>query len=218
MKNLKVRYIWISVAISFVLGGLLIFLVTQTKGNWTTFVIVLIAIDFIYMTLAIQLASSKSFRYKAKPRKYPTKTLKLSSMDLDELLKSNGYQPRVTPYGISYLKVTPPHAYKVVLIKNCEKYFNHEEEQSQGSSNKKLEKCLKFIGCEIFLTTNEEVLKKLPDFNLQGEKIYYCGYYLEDGKLICPNYLEPENEFDGLYQQVVEDLKLQEDVEESSES
>lgn len=215
MRNLKARYIWISVAISFILGGVLVFAVTQTSGGWTTFVIVLLAIDFIYMTLAIQVAATKSFRYKAKPIHYPTKSFSCSGVDLDALLKEKGYQPRVVSYGVSYLKVKEPYAYKVVLIRNCEKYFNHDNQSSStSSSNKKLEKCKKFIGCEIFLDYNEDTLKKLPDFNLQGDHIYYCGYYQKGNQLICPNYIEPINEFVNLFQDISNDLDLKPVLEE----
>lgn len=213
MRNLKARYIWISVAISFLLGCLLVFAVTQTSGGWTTFMIVLMAIDFIYMTIAIQVAATKSFRYKAKPKHYVTKSFQCSSKELNELLKGNGYQPRKVSYGISYLKVMPPYAYKIVLIENCKEYFNPDKEQKNFPQNKQLEKCKKFIGCEIFLDYDEDTLKKLPDFNLQGDNIYYCGYYKEDNKLICANYIEPKEEFDSLFQTVKQDLDLQEDIQ-----
>ena len=64
MNKIKVKYLWISIAIAFVVGGLLIFGVTLTEGFMTNVVITLIAIDFIYMTIAIQVASSKSFKFK----------------------------------------------------------------------------------------------------------------------------------------------------------
>ena len=39
-------------------------------------------------------------------------------------------------------------------------------------------------GFEIFLDYDEEVLSKLVDFNIQGDNLYYGGFYLEDNKLI----------------------------------
>lgn len=213
MRNLKARYIWISVAVSFILGCVLVFAVTQTSGGWTTFMIVLMAIDFIYMTIAIQIAATKSFRYKAKPKHYKTKSFLCSNDHLNDLLKKNGYQPRKVSYGISYLKVLPPFAYKVVLIEDSKEYFNPEkEEQKNFPQNKLLEKCKQFIGCEIFLDYDEDTLKKLPDFNLQGDHIYYCGYYKENDKLICPNYIEPKEAFSTLLDTIKQDLELEEDI------
>lgn len=216
MKNIKARYLWISVAVSFLIAVGLIVGVTYTSGAWTKVVIVLIAIVFIYMTLAIQFASMKSFRYKPKPKNYPVITYKYSVDDIDDLLKKKGYKPRVTPYGMSYLKVKDTYAYKVVLVRNFEKYFNQEEEKSSSAPNKSLEKCKKFLGIEIFYDFDEETLKKLPDFNLQGSNVYYSGVYVENGKLICPNYIEPSEDFKELYQQIKEDLNLEEDVEDTS--
>ncbi len=213
MKNIKARYIWISVGISFLAAAGLIVGVTFTKGAWTKVCIVLIAILFIYMTIAIQMASVKTFRYKAKPKKYPTITYLIPSCDLDELVKKKGYKARIEPYGASYLKIDQTNAYKVVLIRNCEKYFHPEEEKTTNSPvNKSLEKCTKFIGFEIFLDYDEDALRKLPDFNLQGNNVYYSGLYVEDGRLICPNYIESTEAFAPLYEQLLEDLEVKDDV------
>lgn len=214
MKNIKARYLWISVAISFLIAIGLIIGVTQTKGAWTQVCIVLIAIVFIYMTIAIQMASVKSFRYKPKPKHYPTKTYLYPAEDMDEHLKRNGYKPRVTAYGISYLKVNGTNAFKIVLVRSSEKYFHQEEEKETTSSpNRSLEKCKKFIGFEIFYDYDEDTLRKLPDFNLQGKNVYYSGLYIEEGKITCPNYIEPTEDFKELYEAIKSDLMLK-DIEE----
>lgn len=213
MRNIKARYLWISVGISFFVAVGLIIGVTYTSGVWTKVCIGLIAAVFIYMTIAIQLASVKSFRYKAKPKKYPTIKYNSSKEDFDLLLKKNGYKPRVAPYGMSYLKIDGESAYKVVLIRNYEKYFNPDPEQENTAPNKSLEKCKKFIGCELFYEYDEETLKKLPDFNFAGDKIYYFSLYKENDQYICPNYIEPTPDFESLYQQIRQDLTLEEYVE-----
>ncbi len=211
MRNIKTRYLWISVAISFLIAVGLIIGVTFTKGAWTQVCIVLIAIVFIYMTITIQIASVKSFRYKPKPKNYPTKSYLYPTEDMDENLKKKGYKPRVTPYGISYLKVDKTNAYKIVLVRNCEKYFNQDEDQNNTTSpNKSLEKCKKFIGFEIFYDYDEDALRKLPDFNLQGNNVYYSGLYIEDNKITCPNYIEPTEDFSELYETIKNDLMLKE--------
>ena len=216
MRKIKVRYLWISVAISFVVAIGLILGVTQTSGNWTTFMIVLIAADFIYMTVAIQVASTRTFRYKAKPRKYPTIQYNISSVDLDSILKKKGYKSRNTQFGSIYLKVSGINAYRVSLIKDYDKYFNQEETQENIPVNKDLEKCKKFIGFEIFYTYDDDTLVKMPDFCIQGDYIYYSGFYINEGLLSCPNYIKPSEEFIPLYEQLKEDLELS-NIEEINE-
>lgn len=217
MRNIKARYLWISVGISFFIAVGLIIGVTFTSGVWTKVCIGLIAAVFIYMTIAIQMASVKSFRYKAKPKQYPQMKYKALEEDFDALLKKNGYKPRVAPYGMSYLKIEGTNAYKVVLIRNYEKYFNPDQDQESTSPNKALEKCKKFIGCELFYEYDEETLKKLPDFNFAGDKIYYFSLYKENNLYICPNYIEPKEEFQELYTQIKKNLTLLDIKEEELE-
>lgn len=213
--KIKTRTIWISVLISFILAVGLIVGVTQTKGAWTNVVIVLLAIDFIYMTIAIQFASTRTFRYRMKPKKYPQKKY-VFDPSIENKLTAMGYQQRNTPYGQSYLKVDKEHAYKVVLVKNKEKYFNQEQQNNaRPSSNKALEKCRKFIGFEIFLDWDEEVLRKLPDFCIQGENVYYAAFYYDQTVLICPNHEDAKEGLAPLFDALVGDLKMEEKSESS---
>ena len=217
MRNLKTKYLWISVAVSFLIACGLIFAVTQTSGNLTNVVIVLIAIVFIYMTIAIQIASTKTFKYKPKKINYPIKKYTFNYEVLEQKLKKLGYKVRNFSYGVSYLKVSNTNAYKIVFIKDYKKYFNPEEETEKNQpSDKSLEKCKKFIGFELFLNYDEETLRKLVDFNLQGEKIYYSGLYVKDDLLICPNFIEPTNNFVDLYYDITNDLNLVEFEEETA--
>lgn len=211
MGKMKLRTLWISVGISFLIAVGLILGVTQTKGALTTVFIVLIAIVFIYMTIAIQIASTKTFRYKAKPIKYPSKSYKFNKESVDLNLKKSGYKLRNANYGQNYLKIDKENAYKVVIVRNNENYFNQEAEEVKKPNND-LAKCKKFIGIEIFLDYNEETLKRLPDFCLQGENVYYAGlYYKEDKReLICPNYVEPIGVFEELLNNINKDLNLEE--------
>ena len=71
-NKIKTKYLWISIAICFLAAIGLIIGVTQLEAPWTTVVIVLLAIIFIYMTVAIQIASTRSFRYKPKKVNYQT--------------------------------------------------------------------------------------------------------------------------------------------------
>ena len=208
MGKIKVKYLWIGIAILFVVGCALVFGVTQTEGFWTDVVIVLIAADFINMTIAIQVATSRTFKFKAKPIDYDKKEYEFSK-GIEVTLKKLGYRQKEAVYGHNYLKVMWEVAYKIVFVKDFEKYFNQEETPSK-SSNKELEKCKKFIGVELFLKYDEDTLNKLPDFCLQGENVYYAGFYFDSEKnvLVCPNYIEPSDNFKEHLNVIHKDLNM----------
>ena len=208
LMRIKTRYLWISIAVCFLMAVGLIIGITFLEKPWTTVVIVILAIIFIYMTLAIQVASTKTFRYKPKKVDYPTKEFELKQNDINEIIKSKGYKKRTVPYGLSYIKVIKDSAYKIVLINDSKKYFEPNDE-SKIEGDKSLDKCKRFIGFEIFLDYNEEVISKLVDFNIQGNNIYYGGFYLNENKLICPNYVEPSEIFNDLYYTLLTDLDIE---------
>lgn len=211
MKKIKTRTLWISIAIAFILAIGLIVACTQVKGNWTKVIIVLLAVDFIYLTLAVQMASYKTFRYKAKPVKYPTKDFE-GDFDLlrTNLLKKN-YKERKTPYGSSFLKVIGDTAYKCVLVEHTDKYFNQEPEEQVSSTNRDLEKCTKFIGMEIFYNIDEANLIKLPDFSLCGKNIYYTALLYQENRLFkCLNYIEPKDGFKEGFDTLLQHIGLTE--------
>ncbi len=207
ISKIKTRYLWISIAVCFLAAVGLIIGVTQLEAPWTTVIIVLLAIIFIYMTVAIQVVSTRTFRYKPKKVNYTTKEFTLTNADIESTIKSKGYKKRDVPYGLSFIKVVGVNAYKIVLIKDKVKYFEPNDE-SNLPTEKSLEKCKRFIGFEIFLDYDEEALSKLVDFNIQGSNIYYGGFYIEGNKLICPNYVEPNEYFNDLYNTIVTDLDI----------
>ena len=92
-----------------------------------------------------------------------------------------------------------------------EKYFEPVEEENNTKPEKGLDKCQRFIGFEIFVDYDEEALSKLVEFNIQGNNIYYGGFYIKDNKLICPNFIEPNEYFNDLYNTILTDLDI--DVE-----
>ena len=59
LNKIKTRYIWLSIALCFLAAIGLIIGITQMEAPWTTVVIVILAIIFIYMTVAIQVASTR---------------------------------------------------------------------------------------------------------------------------------------------------------------
>ena len=104
-SKIKTKYLWISVLICFLLAVGLIIGVTFLQEPWTTVVIVILAIVFIYMTVAIQVASTRSFKYKPKKQNYITKEFTLKSDDIAKTIKNNGYKARTVSYGVSYIKI-----------------------------------------------------------------------------------------------------------------
>jgi hypothetical protein len=170
------------------------------------------------MTIAVQYASFKTFKYKPKKIEYPTITYECDLENIELNLKKIGFKERNVPYGLSYLKIKNKVAYKVVLVKDEDKYFNQEEQEQQNTPvNKELEKCTKFIGFEIFMTISDDKLYRLPDFSIQGKNIYYTAYYVNENELICLNYLEPNEDYKEAYNNLINDLNLIKKKEEENE-
>lgn len=211
MRKIKTRTLWITIAVAFLLAIGLIIACTQVTGNWTKVIIVLLAVDFIYLTIAVQMASYKTFRYKAKPIKYPTKDFEGDFDRLRTNLLKNGYKERKTPYGGSFLRVIGDTAYKCVLVEHTDKYFNQEPEDQVSPANKDLERCKKFIGLEIFYNIDEINLRKLPDFSLCGKNIYYTALLYQENRLFkCLNYIEPEDGFKDGFDALLQHIEITE--------
>ena len=159
----------------------------------------------------------QELKYKPKSIIYPTINYECDINHLEEKLRKNGYKERNVPYGLSYLKIKNKIAYKVVLVKEEDKYFNQEEDNQEVPVNKELEKCIKFIGFEIFLNISEQNLYRLPDFSIQGKNVYYTAYYASSNhQLNCLNYLEPNEDYNEAYNNIINDLNLK-IVEENKE-
>ena len=59
MKNIKLKYVWLSIVLAFILSCVFIYLCSITEGALLTVIIVLLTITFIYMTVAVQYAGAK---------------------------------------------------------------------------------------------------------------------------------------------------------------
>jgi len=211
MKKLSKKTTWILVGVLFLLAILLIILCTYAEGNWPKVLMVLLAIDFIVLTILVQWASFQTFRYKAKPNNYPVKDYIGSFDSLEGNLKNKGFKERKEAYGKSYLKIEGAVAYKCALVLDVDKYFNPEEVKEEANPNKELEKCSKFIGLEIFHHIDEVNLPKLPDFSLQGNNIFYTALLYQENDLFkCLNYIEPNEGFKEYYDKLIDGLDLKE--------
>lgn len=206
MKNLKVRTLWIIIIVLFLIAIGLIISCAYTDDVLNKVVIVFLGIDFILLTILVQYASFRTFKYKAKPNNYIQKEYECTG---DINLEKLKYVKRKRNYGESYLKINGESAYKVVFINDINGYFNQDQEDNQ-QHNKELEKCNKFIGIEIFNDYDEESIIKIQDFSIQGDKLYYTVLIKKEDKYVCVNYLEPNDFHKENYEIILNDLNLKE--------
>ena len=213
-KNIKARYFWIAAGVLLLIAIGLIITITRVDGSYSTPLTVVLVVIFVIMTFLIQFASFKSFNGRAKKKmKYPTKEFKLGVNFEDEYQKL-GYKMKNRGYGFSYLKIKDRVAYKVVIVNDINKYYNHDENQNE-ETNKELDKCVSFIGIEIFKESTKESLEKIVDYSFQVEKIYYTALVLkEDGNYKCLNYVSPEGKHITPFANLMNDLKCSEIVSE----
>lgn len=207
MKKIKARYVWITILILFLLALALVYGCTQATGTMNTVLIVFLAIDFIAMTILIQVAGAKTFRYKPKKINYPTAEYEADPNIIKGNLKKLGYKERITPFGASYLAIYNKTALKVTIINNDEAYFNPENKDT-SKPNHSLDNCTGFIGFEIFMSMNKENQEKLPDFSIQGQNVYYTAFLYDDENncFKCFNKVEPEEQFVAGYNKLISDL------------
>lgn len=200
--NFKARTYWLLAILLLIISGGMVALAIYGPSSINTLSIVLMTISLILLTFDIQLAIQKSIKYRPKPikceeRKYEKK------IDFDEALKNNGFTLRNRYIGRSYIKIEGKVAYKVVIINDSSKYFENVEEPKDDKLKDKLDKCDKFMGLEIFINPDEVIEKRIIDFSIQGEKVYYTAIMRVDDSYVCKNYIEPSNEhkenFDYLF-------------------
>lgn len=207
MRRLKTSTIWIITGIVFVITMALLFSAAFTNGVWNKMVVVFIVIGFVLLTLLVQYASFRTFQHKRKI-KYPVKSY-LFNGDIEKLLKDKGFKERKTNYGLSYLLIKNRVAYKVVLVDDSEKYFEPVEEKNVPK-NKELDNCKSFIAFELFYNITEDLERKIVEFSIQGEKVYYTAFTKTDDGFYCHNYLEPEGIHIDNYNELINILGFQE--------
>lgn len=210
LLNLKARTYWLISLVLFLLaiGFVLLCIYTPTGSN--TVFIVLMTIDLILMTFAIQVAIQKSIKYKPKPMQFDEIEYK-QIKDFDEALKSNGFTLRNRHIGRSYIKIDGNDAFKVVLISDSSKYFDKVEEPKDEELAEKLDKCDSFTGLEIFINPNDEIKEKIIDFSIETDKLYYTAIMRNDNdEYICKNYIKPNKNHKENVSKLLELLGLEE--------
>ena len=205
MRNIKTRYLWLGVFALFIIAVGLIVGCSYADKTLNKILIVFLAIDFILLTILIQYASYRSFKYKPKLKKLPHKDYECN-IDMEAILNKH-YEARKVEYGTSYLRIDGKTAYKVNIITDAEAYFNPKD-TPKAKPNKALDKCSKLIGIEIFESPSEDILNKLPDFSMQGDKVYYTALAKYENTYSCVNYLEPSEVFSEFVAKLYNELGL----------
>lgn len=209
-KNLKARYVWITVGVLFLAAIGLIFAILNTNGGVNRALTIVLVIVFIFITFLVQYATFKTYNGRQQRKiKYPTK-LYNTDLELSKALDDSGYKKTKREYGFSYLKIDHKIAYKVVLIDDINKYYNHTEDDNY-EADKRLDSCKMMIGLEIFNEVNEEALRKIPDYSFEVKNVYYTALVLrEDGSYVCLNYIEPNEYHKEAFENIFKDLGLNE--------
>ena len=209
MKNIKARYFWIASGVVLLLAIGLIILITRVDSKYTTALTITLVVLFVIMTFLIQYASFKTFNGRKKKVKHDTKEYSID-VDIEKEYNSLGFKKTIREYGESFLKIKDKVAYKVVVVNDINKYYNHEE-GSKEPANKELDKCVSFIGIELFKEVNKEALEMIPDYSFQVEKVYYTALVLkEDGNYKCLNYIKPESKHEIPFDNLFKDLGIKE--------
>ena len=208
LKNVKARTLWIITLVVLLIAVGLVVSLMFVKSEYNTLMLVLIVISFVMLTILIQVASFKSFKFK--PKEIPTikKEYKVNS-DLIAVLRKDKYKERTKSFGVSFLKISKPNAFKVTIINDIEIYYNNEEIDN-SSYEKELDKCDRMIGLEIFLNFREEDLIKFKDYSLQAKNIYYTCLYFDEDRFVCPNYIEPDLNHKRNFDELFNELGLKE--------
>ena len=217
MRQIKKRYLWLTFLISLVVGVLIILELSKQEDN--SLLLILMVIDFVIMTISLNTAVSRSFKYKPKPKKCVVKTYNgPSSKEIDKNLLKLGFNKKGARFGHGYIKVDGKTAYKIVIIDEPTKYFTTAENiANEAKENDKptagIDQCEKFFGFEIFMKVDEEVKKKILDFSFQGKNIFYDGLYFDSeiGKYVEPDHLNPKPDFVDGYNKMLEILKFVEE-------
>ena len=217
LLNLKTRTYWLISLVLFLLAiGFVLLCIYAPTGSNTVF-IVLMTIDLILMTFAIQIAIQKSIKYKPKPIQFDEMKYK-KTKDFDDELKSNGFTLRNRHIGRSYIKIDGNNAFKVVLITDSNKYFDNVEEPKDEELAEKLDKCNSFIGIEIFMNPNDVIREKIIDFSIETDKVYYTAIMKSNkDEYTCMNYINPnKNHKDNVFK-LFELLGLEEIAKEENQ-
>lgn len=211
LLKMKKRNVWILFFISLIVACLSVILASKLKNK--TIGVIIMATCFIISSLIFQVGLSHSFKGKMMKKDYIVKQYEGRDLDFfNDCLRKKKFNSRKLSFGTSYIKIENKIAYKVVLITDCDKYFDQSEKDKNVEPTKGLDDCIKFIGFEIFLITNEELLGKIGDFSFQGKKVFYEGFYYNEelDTITEANAIEPLEEHVNDVKKLKDILQLKE--------
>ncbi len=219
MKMLKKWQLWTIFLVTIIVAVLLIWWNLYATNR--TIVTILLVIDFLIMTFALQMAIASTFKYKPKPKHYKKANHPFDVDNFADKLIKNGYTQKSTRFGFGFMKIIGKTAYKIVCITDANEYLKPAEELTEEENKKQkaetpgLSKCTRFVGFEVFLDHNQKVLERLPDFSFQGKNIFYEGFYYDgDTKnLVEVNVIKPDEEFRAAVETLRKDLGVELDVD-----
>ncbi len=207
LKKASSKKIWLLMLLNFGITSLLfgLYLIGIIKSD--IILILSTIICFFLMTFFINEITKrmveKKFQAKYKPKNYNADVNKIY-----EILSKNSNLVE-GEYGKNYLHINNKTAFKILFIKDNDKYFNNKiTENTKG--NKKLEECNFFFGLEIFLDPNPELIKKIQQYTFQSEKIFYTGFYLQDDKLVQAHYEQPWIDHEKNFEYILNLLEMKE--------
>lgn len=158
-------------------------------ANSTVFMVVCTICIVLMMMFVSELSSRFALKRLAKKNSNP-KPFSIESFDsLKEILIANNAIVSKFDFGSNYLLIKGSTAYRICIVDNNDLYFNREtKEKSKG--DKRLDKCDKFYGLEIFKSLEGDILSKVELFSFQSDNICYTGFYYdsESTNLIQANY------------------------------
>ncbi|UKI50603.1 MAG: hypothetical protein L6U99_04310 [Clostridium sp.] len=152
--------------ITLVLGVLLVLWTSRSEKN--TLPMALMVLDFVIMTMAINSAIARTFRYKAKPRKCTVNKYEgLTSNELDKKLVSLGFNRKGVRFGHGYIKIEGKTAYKVVVIDDYSKYFTNNdtianETKKMKNQQRELINAINLLALKFFYTVDDSTKEKNP--------------------------------------------------------
>ncbi len=188
LLKLKARYYFIMFLVMLVVDVLLCFYTFHQKNN--TINIVLLVISFLLTGFIFDMFVNKIFVSKTNKKLFKTKTYTYNGIDYIKE-KLSDYTKRNMSYGTIFSKVNDKCLYKITIIDNIKKYHEYDPNNDKGHiQTPGVDKATSMVGLELFVDTDKELLDLIPNYSISNDKMKYSAYYLNNGMIVDPNYLE----------------------------
>ncbi|MGM9972251.1 MAG: hypothetical protein ACI35W_07565 [Anaeroplasmataceae bacterium] len=206
ISNLKAKYLWLLFLGFTLLSALMVYVFTFINNK--TITLILLIILFLITGTLFELAITKSLTRKPKENYNEIIHEFVSYEEMVNSLRENKFNSHKLSYGETFIKIIDETAYKVIFIKDLEKYLEPTEKDKLGSNTKGLDDCKRFVGFEIFYDYDDDMKIKMRNFSFCGDKVLYEGFYVTENEIVEPNYIEPSLEFKDDYEKLKEILGI----------